>query len=367
MTTKPTHIMLIGLALVALMLLVCSVGAVPYRDYDMTYSETTHDADATGYLYIQVLTFESTYSNTVILQRVDPAGAPAVTNGIVSKDIFNLYAPIGESKTLKLSPTAAYDISLVPGVYRLELTDGNNERPEYAVVQIASGQKTEVHFQGHAVSRWNEKKPVIADDSGLVIISALYGAAVTVEDSPGTSAVTHTEYRYIIHPAIPAVAEVDSQWVVCVPHGKTVVATRTVTDIAAYTDWHGHYHPAVTHNEYKYMISPAIPAVAEQDSGWVTSVPAGKTVIETRVVIDTPEVPAVTGSTEDHYTDVTAIVQGLVTNNELHITADYPNLHYNALFGDPCVGTAKTLKVEYALNGVPGSVSVDEMTDISIP
>jgi len=363
--TKTTTIYLITALLVVAALMICSVGAVPYRDYEMKYAGITHDADATGYLYIQVLTFESTYSNTVIIQRVDTTGAPLVANGIVSYDTFKLYAPIGENQTLTLSPTAAYDISLAPGTYSLKLTDGNNERPEYAVVTIASGQKTEIHFQGHAVSRWNEKVTPVGQ--GLLITRALYGATVTTDGTPAIDEVHHTEYRYIIRPAIPGVAEVDSQWVICVPHGKNVVATRIVIDVDAYTDKHGHYHPAVTHTEYKYMISPAVPAIAEQDSGWVTSVPAGKTIIDTRVVIDTPAVPAIPGSTSDQYTDVTTIVQGFVANNQLHIAADYPNLHYNALFGDPAVGIVKTLSVQYTLNGIPGSVSVDEMTDINIP
>lgn len=54
-------------------------------------------------------------------------------------------------------------------------------------------------------------------------------------------------------------------------------------------------HPARTHNEYKYQVSAAQP---QEESGWVTHVPPGRTVIETRVVTDVAAwdeyVPAVT-------------------------------------------------------------------------
>ncbi len=166
-------------------------------------------------------------------------------------------------------------------------------------------------------------------------------------------AVTHQEYIYVITPASSAVSEVDSDWVTTVPDGATIKDTKTI--------------PAVTHDEYIYVITPAVIAVDEVDSDWVAVVPDGATIKDTKTVVDTPEIPAVPGTTVDHYIDVTSTLQSLVVNGELHISADYSNQHYNALFGDPIYGYVKELKIDYTLNGVAGSKTVDEKTDMNIP
>jgi hypothetical protein len=230
-------------ALLVLAALMCCpmVGATPYRDYTMKYAEITPDVNVVGYLYIQALCFDSTYSNTVILQRVDTAGAPAVTTGIVSVDTYNLYTPLGENETLRLSPTAAYDEALVPGTYSLKLTDGNNEVPEYAVVTIVAGQKTEIHFQGHASSR-TDTVPTPVCDGKITIIDAQYGndsgnchQIIITDKAAWDETITDTEaWDETI---------VDSQ-----AYDETVIDTaaydETIHHNAVYTTVH---HNAVTH------------------------------------------------------------------------------------------------------------------------
>ena len=55
-----------------------------------------------------------------------------------------------------------------------------------------------------------------------------------------------------------------------------------------------------------------------------------------------------------------------LTGSGLNVVANYPSLHYNALFGDPIVGTVKTLTVYYVANGVAGSATIDETHDLVI-
>ena len=83
----------------------------------------------------------------------------------------------------------------------------------------------------------------------------------------------------------------------------------------------------------------------------------------------------------DHtkYVTATSTVQGLVSNDFLHISADYGSQHYNALFGDPNVGTVKGLYVLYTCTvteqhgkhtitvPVVHSKYVSEQTDLNIP
>ncbi len=342
-------------ALIVMTALVCSVGAVPYRDYEMKYVQVTPDVDATGYLYIQVLTFESSYSNTVILQRVNPIGAPAVTNGIVSKNIFDMYTPVGDSKILKLTPTAAYDEALVPGTYSLKLTDGNNEVPEYAVVTIVAGQKTEIHFQGHAVSRWNENKKFPVCDGKITIINAHYGKdtgnchTTTVIDTPAVP--SHSEYRYWIVEQGHWVPEVghwegkgwNKHWVVD-------VRAHWVIDVEAHwSEWSSTYSPGVNPRDVQTRTIPAVPAVTHD----ATTCDAGV------------------------WVDVTSAVQSVVNGGAHSLLFDNrpsPGGIWDAgettllsQIADPLPNVIKQVKITYtACGGEENSITVDEYAVINL-
>jgi hypothetical protein len=45
--------------------------------------------------------------------------------------------------------------------------------------------------------------------------------------------------------------------------------------------------------------------------------------------------------------DVTDILNSMIVGNELHLDTSVTSQYYNSIFGDPCPGTAKTLKIHY--------------------
>ena len=64
---------------------------------------------------------------------------------------------------------------------------------------------------------------------------------------------------------------------------------------------------------------------------------------------------------------VTDKVNSKITGNMLSIPSDSPGQYnYNMLFGDPIVGTVKTLTVTYISNGVSNTVTVGEHQDLNI-
>ena len=83
------------------------------------------------------------------------------------------------------------------------------------------------------------------------------------------------------------------------------------------------------------------------------------------------------------YKIVTGTVRGLVSNDFLHISADYSSQHYNSLFTDPNYGTVKGLYVLYTCKEtktegrgenqhtftleVPHTAWVSEQQDLNIP
>lgn len=324
---------------IALIALCCVASAAPYRDYDMKYNDPVANDRATdpsyssGQLYIDVLCMHNLFSKDVVIQRVivDNKSPSFVNGNSVKKEFLARFVSDGANTTIQLAADGKYDTRLSPGTYALTLSDGNNGDPEYALVTICAGSSSRVHFVGHGVTPADA-----AQEKSLSIINASYGMIVTV---PGTNPVYHT----IHHPAVPAILAWTEHFGDYAKHGNHY-------DYVGYKN--GDYTQSWQYGHYGYTYvapvhhpaTPAIPAWDEQ-------------------VLVTPGTPA---TTTGSYIDVTGIVRGLVANGELHIIADYPNLHYNALFTDPCPGQVKTLTVNYQLNGVTGTKTVSETEDLNI-
>lgn len=64
---------------------------------------------------------------------------------------------------------------------------------------------------------------------------------------------------------------------------------------------------------------------------------------------------------QGHTVDVAAKIQGKVSAGNLRLVV------WNDLLGDPAEGTSKELKIEYTLNGKPGSLSAAEGETLLIP
>jgi hypothetical protein len=71
-------------------------------------------------------------------------------------------------------------------------------------------------------------------------------------------------------------------------------------------------------------------------------------------------VTSATYGANGHFYDVTGIVNGMISGNTLSVPAE------NSLFGDPIVGTIKTLTVTYVANGVSNTISVPEHQTLSV-
>jgi hypothetical protein len=242
------------------------------------------------------------------------------------------YIADGENSTIKLNGDGKFDDRFVSSLLLLKLTDGNNGDPEYALVKVPIGDSVHVHFVGHAATPASTDTPT----NTLTITSATYGMVVTI---PEVDPVYHT----IHHPAVPAIPAWTEHFGDYAKHGNHY-------DYVGYKN--GDYTQSWQYGHYGYTYvapvhhpaTPATPAWDEQ-------------------VLVTPGTPA---TTTGSYIDVTGIVRGLVVNGELHIIADYSNLHYNALFTDPCPGHVKTLTVNYQLNGITGTKTVSETEDLNI-
>lgn len=128
------------------------------------------------------------------------------------------------------------------------------------------------------------------------------------------------------------------------------------------------------HDEYRYWI-PASGHWEGYGHGrhWHEDVPAhwsewSNTHPSDHFQYQTRSVPATYKTVCDGtYKDVTSIIQGLVSCGHLNIVADYKNQHYNVLFGDPTPGTFKMLSVQYSVNNIDRTKTVEEDNDLIIP
>ena len=134
------------------------------------------------------------------------------------------------------------------------------------------------------------------------------------------------------------------------------------------------YHYDVTFTESGHTHHSAIPAVpAWNEIVVITPAHCGQEIDipqHDEIVIDSAaytETIIHGAVTTPAYIDVTSIVQSHVVDGTLSLVADYPNLHYNALFTDPCYGTFKRLAVDYVYDGNPGSIVVQEDQNLNLP
>ena len=235
-----------------------------------------------------------------------------------------------------INDAGKWEQPLVPGNYTVTLPNGNGGATEVAHVFIQAQHwgYEYPHLMGHAVS---------ADTSILPkeipqIVRATYGIIVLVFPE-----VDQTQYKYIVTPASQGTAAYcsDARYSTkdaCQDHGKT---------------WHA-----------------ATPGTLEVDSGWVVTVPAGKTTIATRSVIITPAIYSGANI------DVTSNVQTVA--NEGYTTFLFDNAHnpggiftpdYSKLLStitDPSYGNVKDVKITYTLGGTTKTITTKEYQVINL-
>ncbi len=247
------------------------------------------------------------------------------------------------SITAKFTPDGQWDGYLAAGDYTLTLPQGTGSaagaysdekgwvgdiHAETAHIKVVAGKESYFTFIGNSIPTGRGIPDPASIDAyfGQGDIDLKWMKIVKTGQHPYTyPAWDETYYQYIITPYSPEVQEVRSGWVTELPEGKDAVETRTVTDSEAhYTvvhasfhhgQWDGNcrlaamwetpdfysdnhvaykfrnhgeftytYHDVVTHDEYKYIITPYSPATMEVISDWVFQVPAGKTVVDTQVI-----------------------------------------------------------------------------------
>lgn len=257
--------------------------------------------------------------------------------------IHNDLAPENVTRIEKFGSDGLWDDYLAPGNYTITLPQGTgsaggvyseeigwigNLHPEVAHITVRAGYPSSFTFIGASVptARGSPDPASINAYFGRGDIDLKWLKLVKTGQHPYTyPAWDETYYQYIITPYSPEVQEVRSGWVTELPEGEDAIETRTVTDSEAYYSvvhasfhhgqWDGNcrlaaiwetpdfysdnhiaykfrnhgeftytYHEVVTHEEYKYIITPYSPATMEVISDWVFQVPAGKTIVDTKVI-----------------------------------------------------------------------------------
>jgi hypothetical protein len=111
--------------------------------------------DGCGTLYVSLLCHNGVFSNSFIIQRVDPKGIEFTSGSRVDKEFAALFPALGDNMTYAMPLVGSWDDRFAPGTYLLTLPDGNAGQPEYAVVTVAEHYPSSVSFQGHAISSSN--------------------------------------------------------------------------------------------------------------------------------------------------------------------------------------------------------------------
>lgn len=191
---------------------------------DSKYVETSAvpKSDGCGELNIQTLTHHALIGSTFTIQKVNGDGKIFTNGDRATKEAFESFTTIADNHTLELDHNGRYNDRVMPGVYRINLLDGNGGQPEYAIAEVVENQKTDVVFLGHGVSMGGEEQHKVV----FTIIEATYGATEcnSVVDAPA-----HTEYQYWIETTYK-----DEQYQSCYWHwGKYEchTDTRRIVDV----------------------------------------------------------------------------------------------------------------------------------------
>lgn len=328
--TKTTTIGII--ALVALVALVVPAFAATSEQaiYSSKYVAIDNSVPNEGYLYVFDNVRNNVYSNAITIQPVESNAAIPITNGAkVTKEFVDLFTPSGEAINTTLGGSGNYDTPLAPGTYAVTLHYGQAGLPEYAMVKIVAGQRTDVMFLGTALSN--------GATTTITIIRAIYGSE---KGAPVTITVTDT----------PA-------W------------DETVYSIVHYGQFTGYAKP-VTHGQYDFVIGCQKYKIV--GSGGFGVVKYLRNIVH-HAAITHEETTYPDGNT----VDVTAQVQNAVNNG-------YTKLYFDngqnpggifaadgttllAQIDDPDPGVVKFTTITYSINGkTPVTVTGDERTVITL-
>ena len=306
---------------------------------------------------------------------------------------------IGHASTPASAEAAAKTLTITKAVYGTIVTIPGTD-PVYEIIHHGEVNHTIHHDAGYETVYIGEVNHTIYHD-------AVY---TTVHHDAVYETIHHDAVYTTVHhdaiPAVPATPAWDEHFGDFAKHGNhyDYVGTGNGDYVFVWGGYGGSYYQYIAPVHHAAVPgTPATPAWDEQvlvtadydeevlvsaewDEQVLVTAAYNETIIDTpaheeqvlvteewdEIVVDeaawdeTVTIPGTPETTTGSYIDVTGIVQGLVSNGELHIAADYPNLHYNALFTDPCVGYVKTLKVNYQLNGAAGTKTVSETEDLDI-
>ena len=167
-------LLMVGLAFIVLLAIIMPVSAwVNVPRYENKIVPTEKDiGDGMGALYISDLCHCGIFSSTMNLWRVSDTTPVGYSSGaLIEKENFDLYdTNRTPDAIISLDLSGKFDDRYAPGVYAVELLDGNGGQPEYAVVAVFLNGQSEIRFTGHAISGGGDVcQPV------YTIISATYG------------------------------------------------------------------------------------------------------------------------------------------------------------------------------------------------
>lgn len=238
----------------------------------------------TGALYVSLMCHHNLISKDVLIYRIADDNKIFFVNGaLVSKETYDMVPKMTDyPKTMKLNEGGQFDVFFSPGSYALKLNDGNGGQPEYALVTLYQGGRTDVVFIGHAVSFDHGKKQCVPDKT-FTIVSAKYGAlGQSCEDVSDNNA--HTEYAY---------------WITGTPAHTEYRYRDYIPDTFKEV-----CYPEINHKEYQIetyqIVVPAVPATPatgvkvdkewyKVDGDWVYDYPLGH--VHANKVSGTPIAP----------------------------------------------------------------------------
>ena len=171
------------ITLIALALCLCltapalAVGPYYVSKYATAPTPAPVATDYEGLLHIETLCHHNLISQEVIVQRIQYA--PYSSGSRISKEAARKLIPEGPPMPIQYLEEGGYlDLYLVSQRDLVTLKDGNGGSPEYVVVDVIQGQRTDASFIGHATSG----QGTIQDCKKITIVKASYGSPEKMSD-----------------------------------------------------------------------------------------------------------------------------------------------------------------------------------------
>jgi hypothetical protein len=184
----------------------------------------TYMGDGKGALNIQDMCYHNLISKGFTIQKVtNPKNIAFASGNRVQKEFTELFEKSGFELPYELNPRGNWNDRILPGIYVVNLFDGNGGQPEWAVVEIFESYQSDVYFIGHGVTFKSAEDVCVPS---YTITSALYGLVHC------NNVVVHNgDYEFVQHHEATPEINGARAW------------DETVIDVAAWNE----QIPAVTH------------------------------------------------------------------------------------------------------------------------